>query len=87
VTAATAAYLEAEDAVATWIKERWEEDTSATASSTTLFNSWKDWAEKTGEPVGSQKKLSQRLEDRGFKRDHTRRGSSFKGLRVLVADQ
>ena len=87
VTAATAAYLEAEDAVAAWMKERCEEDASATASSTALFLSWKDFAEKAGEPVGSQKKLSQRLEDRGFKKDHTRRGSSFEGLRILVAAQ
>ena len=87
VTSATAAYLEAEDAVAAWLKERCEEDSSATASSTALFSSWKDWAEKAGEPVGSQKKLSQRLEDRGFSKDHTRRGSSFKGLRILLADQ
>jgi len=62
VTAATAAYLEAEDAVTAWVKERCEEDASATALSTALFSSWKDFVEKAGEPLGSQKKLSQRLE-------------------------
>lgn len=87
VTGATAAYLEAEDAVAAWINERCVLDTSAIVSSTVLYSSWKDWAEKAGEPEGSQKKLSQRLEDRGFEKDHTRRGSAFKSLRVLGADQ
>ena len=82
VTSATAAYLEAEDAVAAWLKERCEEPSDAVERSNALFASWKDWAEKAGEPVGSQKKLSQKLEDRGFKKSHDRHGSCFAGLRV-----
>ena len=85
VTSATTAYLEAEDAVAEWIKERCEEESGAVERSSVLFASWKDWAEKAGEPVGSQKKFSQKLEDRGFKNSHDRRGSSFAGLRVRGA--
>lgn len=85
VTSATAAYLEAEDAVAAWLKEQCEEEGEAVERSSVLFASWKDWAERAGEPVGSQKKLSQSLEDRGFKKSHDRRGSCFAGLRVLAA--
>jgi putative DNA primase/helicase len=85
VTSATAAYLEAEDAVAAWLKEQCEEESEAVERSSTLFASWKVWAERAGESVGSQKKLSQKLEDRGFKKSHDRRGSCFAGLRVLAA--
>ena len=45
VTGATAAYLEAEDAVAAWMNERCVVDTSAIVSSTALYSSWKDWAD------------------------------------------
>ena len=85
VTSATAAYLEAEDSVAAWLKEQVEEESGAVERSSVLFASWKDWAERAGEPAGSQKKLSQKLEDRGFTKSHNRRGSCFTGLRVLAA--
>jgi putative DNA primase/helicase len=82
-TEATAAYLKAEDAIAAWMDERIAQESSATERSSVLFASWKDWAEKAGERVGSQKNLSQKLEDRKFKKNHDRRGSWFAGLRVL----
>jgi len=85
VTAATTAYLETEDAIAAWMNEQCEQESGATERSSVLFASWKEWAEKAGETVGSQKNLSQKLEDRGFKKNHDRRGTWFAGLRVLVA--
>jgi putative DNA primase/helicase len=85
VTAATAAYLEAEDAIAVWMNERCEQESGAKERSSVLFAAWKEWAEKAGEAVGSQKNLSQKLEDRGFKKNHDRLGSWFAGLRVLAA--
>jgi putative DNA primase/helicase len=85
VTSATDAYLEAEDAVGTWFKERCEEESGAVERSSILFASWKDWAEKAGEPAGSQKKLSQKLEDRGFTITHDRLGSCVVGIRVREA--
>lgn len=85
VTSATDAYLDAEDAVATWLTERCEEENGAVERSGGLFASWKDWAEKAGEPAGSQKKLSQKLEDRGFEKGHDRHGSYFVGLRLRGA--
>jgi putative DNA primase/helicase len=88
---ATAAYLEAEDALAAWIEDAGEIDPSAWESSQALFRSWKSWCERTGEHAGSLKKFSQRLEDRGASigmrkgRDaNGRRG--FYGLRVTKPD-
>ncbi|GEO13537.1 phage/plasmid primase P4 [Microvirga aerophila] len=79
---ATQAYLAAEDTVAHWIDEACVQDAGAITALSTLFTSWKMWAEQNGEPPGSPKKLSQNLEARRFERCRTRNGSSFRGLRI-----
>ena len=66
VTAATAAYLEAEDALSAWIDETCERDPAAWSSSSDLYRSWKAWADRTGEHGGSQKRFSQAMSDRGI---------------------
>jgi putative DNA primase/helicase len=62
---ATDAYLAAEDAIALWIEERCACDPIYTERSASLFASWKSWAERAGEFVGSQKRFAQAIEDRG----------------------
>jgi putative DNA primase/helicase len=62
VTAATAQYLEAEDAIAAWIEDCATRDPSAFATNAALFASFSEWAEKSGEYVGSRKRFSQNLE-------------------------
>jgi len=65
VRAATDEYLAAEDTVTQWFADCCEASTNAKGLFTSeLFNSWKSWAEEAGEFVGSQKRFSQRLEDR-----------------------
>jgi putative DNA primase/helicase len=91
VQAATAAYLEAEDALAAWIEEVAEHDENAWESSTVLYRSWKTWAERAGEHAGSLKKFSQRLEDRsavlGIRKARDGQGHrGFYGLRVTKPD-
>jgi putative DNA primase/helicase len=88
---ATAAYLEAEDALAAWIEDVGEIHPDAWESSQALYRSWKSWCDRAGEYAGSLKKFSQRLEDRGASigmrkgRDaNGRRG--FYGLRVTKPD-
>jgi P4 family phage/plasmid primase-like protien len=66
VRGATEEYLEAEDAVSLWLDERTEVDPNKWEAAGVLFASWKDWAEKAGEFVGSQKRLSQTLQDHGL---------------------
>lgn len=91
VQSATAAYLESEDALASWIEEAGDRDPETWESSAVLFRSWKTWADRAGEHAGSLKKFSQRIEDRGEAigmrkaRDSAgRRG--FYGLRVTRPD-
>ncbi|MGE3230269.1 MAG: phage/plasmid primase, P4 family [Hyphomicrobium sp.] len=82
VTAATAAYLEAEDAIAIWIDECCERDPNAWTTSTALFASWRSWADKAGEFVGASKRFVQALETRGFHQHRRKTGRGFLGLRL-----
>jgi putative DNA primase/helicase len=83
VTAATAEYLESEDAIAAWIDDRCERDVTAWSGTSALFASWASWASKAGENPGSQKKFSQRLRDRHFHKRDLKTGKGFDGLRIL----
>jgi putative DNA primase/helicase len=82
VTAATAKYLEAEDALAAWIEDCCDRDPNAWTASRALFASWTAWATKAGEFIGSQKRFSQTLEARGFVEHRQMHGRGFLGLRV-----
>lgn len=82
VSAATAAYLEAEDALSAWIDDRCTRDPSAWTGSADLFASWKAWADVAGEFVGSAKRFAQNLETRGFIPQRTRNDRGFQGLSI-----
>jgi len=85
VREATAAYLEAEDAIAAWITDCCARDPNAWSSSTALFGSWSAWATKTGESIGSQKVFSQKLENQaGIMKHSTNAGKGFYGLRIKL---
>jgi putative DNA primase/helicase len=86
VTAATAAYMEAEDATAAWIDERCSREAQAWTSSGDLFASWKAWAEQAGEFVGSAKRFAQNMETRGFQPTRKMNGRGFQGLALLRPD-
>jgi putative DNA primase/helicase len=84
VTNATDAYMEAEDALGTWINEYCTLDPNAWTKTQTLFEGWKTWCEKSGEYVGTMKRFIQNLELRGpaygihYHRKDTGRG--FRGV-------
>jgi putative DNA primase/helicase len=84
VQEATAAYLEAEDAIAAWIEERCEVDPQAWCSLSMLFGSWFQWANAASETAGSQKKLTQKLESRGFTIKNTKHARGISGIRVIT---
>jgi putative DNA primase/helicase len=89
VTAATAEYLNSEDAIAAWIEERCERDVIAWSGVSALFASWASWATKAGENPGSQKKFSRKLAERpndSFRKQRTAAGEGFYGLRILPLD-
>jgi putative DNA primase/helicase len=83
VTEATEAYLAAEDAIAAWIEECCERDTSEFASQAELFTSWKAWADRSGEFVGSQRGLIQKLETRGCTAARKSKARGLYGLKIL----
>jgi len=88
---ATAAYLEAEDALAAWIEDQGQIDPNAWESNANLFRSWKSWADRSGEYHGSLKKFCQRLEDRseaiGLRKVRDGKGNrGFSGLSVTKPD-
>lgn len=83
VQTATAAYLEAEDAIAAWIEECCERDPQSWERSSDLFASWKPWAEQSGEFAGSTKRFVQTLEGRGFHPKKTRTGRGFEGIKLI----
>jgi putative DNA primase/helicase len=83
VMEATEEYLTSEDTIQSWIDERCDTGSGMTASVTEAWVSFKDWAEKANEFIGSKRQFCQKLEERGYRRykgTHGMRG--FKGLRV-----
>jgi putative DNA primase/helicase len=89
VTDATEEYLEAEDATALWLDDCTESDPNAWEAASSLFASWKRWAERTGEFVGTQKRLGQTLRDRGLspKREPGTGIRGYLGLRLTDTGQ
>lgn len=90
VQAATENYLTAEDTKAAWIEQACEHDGAAWSGSTALFRSWKSYADRAGEFPGSERKLSQYLEDRaealGIRKERGPDGlRGFTGLRLKAA--
>jgi putative DNA primase/helicase len=83
VRAATAEYIDAEDSFAAWLEEC-TQPCSGTAfeSYAELFASWKQWAERASEEVGSQKRFSETLQARGYARERSNKTRGFKGIQL-----
>jgi putative DNA primase/helicase len=84
VEAATEDYLATEDAIGRWFEECCVKDPQARESVARLYESWSTWAARSGEHVGSAKRFSQILKDRGFEPKKTAAGTAFIGLKTAV---
>jgi len=82
VMQATATYLESEDALGQWLEECCEQDPACWEGSSTLFSSWKPWADGKRETVGSQRRFVQALESKGFEVKRKSKARGFSGLRL-----
>jgi putative DNA primase/helicase len=82
VTKATAEYLTSEDSIAAWLDDCAELAPESFTQNADLFKSWADWATKTGEHFRSQRGFSQKLIDRGFRKDKVRHQRGFFGIRL-----
>jgi putative DNA primase/helicase len=66
VIAATTDYLENQDSFGAWIDESCTLEAQEVTEARLLFESWKIWAERTREYVGTYKQFNQKLRDRKF---------------------
>ena len=83
---ATSEYLDEEDAIGRFLKEKCDlADQSASEDVSDLYNSYKKWCEECGERAMSTKRFSQNLSDKNLQKGHnskTRR-ALFRGVRLL----
>lgn len=91
VKRATADYFATEDSLGRWLAECVEQDGrhAEVVGTQALFESWKVWADAAGEYIGSMKRFSENLKQRGFEPGQhwqTRR-TGFRGLRLLSSNQ
>ena len=68
VVSATEEYFEAEDALGRWLEERCVRAPNAKSLTAELFSDWKQWAETSGEFIGSQRRFSDLLITRGLEK-------------------
>ncbi|WP_343548975.1 phage/plasmid primase, P4 family [Ralstonia sp.] len=81
VVSATEEYFEAEDGVGAWMQERAQRHAEGRVSTSMLFADWREWAERTGEYVGSIKRFAGMLAARGFAPTRLHGGTrAFKGI-------
>jgi putative DNA primase/helicase len=80
VTQATDEYLGGEDSLGIWIKERCKPVGYGGGESSRLYADWRRWALAAGEEPGSQKRFSQALEGKGYRKDHKARHATFLGI-------
>ena len=85
VREATAAYLEAEDALAAWLDEGCERDPQGWETTSALFASWKAWCERSNGFAGNTVRFRENLEVRGFTYHHSRTARCFLGLTLKAA--
>ncbi|WP_081025868.1 phage/plasmid primase, P4 family, partial [Ralstonia solanacearum] len=78
---ATEEYFEAEDALGRWLDERCVREANAKTLTAELFNDWKQWADSSGEFVGSQRRFSDLLITRGVEKWRNTAGlRGFRGV-------
>jgi phage/plasmid-associated DNA primase len=86
VVDATEAYFLDQDAVGAWLDECCDQDNNAWEGSTALYNSWKAYAERTGERTGTAKDFAQALETKKFVRRRRNKARGYHGLRLKPDD-
>jgi putative DNA primase/helicase len=88
VTATTADYFATEDAIRDWMSENVEQAPDAHATTEELFMSWREWANRNNEYVGSKKRFASMLIARGIPRwqEPGTRKMGFDGIRLKPRD-
>lgn len=84
VREATASYRAAEDTVGPFLQERCLGAQGLSVSGSSLFDSYRRWAEDAGGKAMSVQALAEALEARGFEKKRTNRGALWVGLGLKV---
>ncbi len=82
---ATQEYFESEDALGRWLDERCVLTPNAKSLTSELFTDWKQWAEASGEFIGSQRRFSDLLITRGL--DKWRNSMGVRGFQGIGLKQ
>ncbi len=88
VLSATQDYFESEDSLGRWMNEMCVMSPHLCAGSAELFGAWKEWAERAEEYVGSMRRFSESLRERGYEkwRDSVLGRMGFKGIALKSRD-
>lgn len=78
VNEATNSYMEGEDTLGNWLKEKTEQNKNSRTQPSELYRAYKGWTEANNEYVLSQKQFSQQLADRSFP------SKKMNGIRYIV---
>jgi putative DNA primase/helicase len=78
---ATEEYLNSENTIEAWIEACCARDPQAWTGTTSLFSSWKNWAEENGEFAGGLRKFVGMLETQGFDQIRRNNARGFVGLK------
>ena len=84
VEAATKDYLKAEDALGRWIEDCCKVDKNAQETHARLFGSWSMWSSRNNEYVGTSKRFTQMMLDRGFESQRIGGNAGFAGLKLGI---
>jgi putative DNA primase/helicase len=81
VLVATEAYLDGQDATATWIEDCCDQAPDAWASREMLFSSWSGWATRAGERIGPRAEFLETLRNR-FEEAGRNGVRGFRGIQI-----
>ena len=81
---ATDHYLAAEDALGRWIEDCCVVEGGCWTATRALFSNYEVWCKQTGENAGSERRFTEQLEARSFKRHRTSRAKGFSGIALRV---
>lgn len=85
VQEATEEYLQSEDETGIWLDECTERDSTSFCTATLLFNSWRSFAERRNNSVGTMRLFMSRIRDReksDLKETRRNIGMGFTGIRL-----
>jgi putative DNA primase/helicase len=87
VEEATKEYQADQDVIGHFLDARCVEQVGLESSARDLYQAYKQWAEQTGEWVMNERRLSNALADRGFKKVRQCAGMLWKGIALLPSEQ